>query len=286
MPGAEEEDKKHLLVFSPCLCDEGILYWNSTGKDGQYAGGGIIRPQKRDTSYEGGICAHETFWYGGVGDEQVNERVELLRERFGTLTDVDRAAAEASKALAAEGGRLDAVLLGMGEDGHICSMFPGSPTLTTLLTPGLKPAVYGVPAGRDGAAPPQERLTLNLPWLVTARCVVLALTGAKKRAVFEREAAGDPAVSPIAALPAVIQVKHQRHDGIAAALRQQLAVNILRIHQARLEKTDDPLQLADASRRFQTRPRSPWTHAGKNEIHQEPPGKDLVVEQMAVGVYG
>ena len=29
-----------------------------------------------------------------VTDEQVNERVELLRERFGTLTDVDRAAAE------------------------------------------------------------------------------------------------------------------------------------------------------------------------------------------------
>lgn len=93
-------------------------------------------------------------------------------------------------------------------------------------------------------------------------------------------------VSPTGALHAVIQVKHQRHDGIAAALRQQLAVNILRIHQARLEKTDDPLQLADASRRFQTRPRSPWTHAGKDEIHQEPPGKDLVVEQMAVGVYG
>lgn len=119
---------------------------------------------------------------------------------YSPAVTVDRAAALASQALAAEGRLLDAVLLGMGEDGHICSMFPGSPTLTTLLTPGLKPAVYGVPAGRDGAAPPQERLTLNLPWLAGARCVVLALTGAKKRAVFEREATGDPAVSPIAAL--------------------------------------------------------------------------------------
>lgn len=119
---------------------------------------------------------------------------------YSPAVTVDRAAALASQALAAEGRALDAVLLGMGEDGHICSMFPGSPTLTTLLTPGLKPAVYGVPAGRDGAAPPQERLTLNLPWLAGARCVVLALTGANKRAVFEREAAGDPAVSPIAAL--------------------------------------------------------------------------------------
>lgn len=113
---------------------------------------------------------------------------------------VDRAAAEASKALAAAGARLDAVLLGMGEDGHICSMFPESPTLKTLLTPSLKPAVYGVPPGRDGMAPPQERLSINLPYLISARRVVLALTGARKRAVFEREAAGDPRIHPIAAM--------------------------------------------------------------------------------------
>jgi len=113
---------------------------------------------------------------------------------------VDRAAALASKALAAEGARLDAVLLGMGEDGHICSMFPGSPTLKTLVSSALPPAVYGVPHGRDGAPPSLERLSINLPYLMTARRVVLALTGAAKRAVFEREAAGDPAVQPIAAL--------------------------------------------------------------------------------------
>jgi 6-phosphogluconolactonase len=113
---------------------------------------------------------------------------------------VDRAAAEASKALATEGGRLDAVLLGMGEDGHICSMFPDSPTLKTLLTPNVKPAVFGVPPGRDGMAPRQERLSMNLPYLVGARRVVLALTGAAKRAVFEREAAGDPRIHPIAAM--------------------------------------------------------------------------------------
>ena len=112
---------------------------------------------------------------------------------------VDRAAAMAAKALQAE-GPLDAVLLGMGEDGHICSMFPGSPTLKTLLTTALEPAVFGVPPGRDGMAPPQERISLNIPYLARARRVVLALTGAKKRAVFEAEAAGDPAVRPIAAL--------------------------------------------------------------------------------------
>ena len=113
---------------------------------------------------------------------------------------VDRAAALAAHALAAEGGRLDAVLLGMGEDGHICSMFPDSPTLKTLLSPALPPTVLGVPHGRDGAAPSLERLSINLPYLMQARRVVLALTGAAKRAVFEREATGDPATQPIAAL--------------------------------------------------------------------------------------
>ena len=113
---------------------------------------------------------------------------------------VDRAAALAAHALAAEGGRIDAVLLGMGEDGHICSMFPGSPTLKTLLSPDLKPTVLGVPQGRDGAAPSLERLSINLPYLMGARRVVLALTGAAKRSVFEREAVGDPRIQPIAAL--------------------------------------------------------------------------------------
>ncbi len=112
---------------------------------------------------------------------------------------VDRAAAEATRVLRAH-GRLDAVLLGMGEDGHICSMFPHSPTLKTLLTPGLPPAIYGVPPGRDGLAPSMERVSINLPYLIQAGRVVLAITGAAKRAVFEREAVGDPATQPIAAL--------------------------------------------------------------------------------------
>lgn len=113
---------------------------------------------------------------------------------------VDRAAAEAAADLSSAGGRLDTVLLGMGEDGHICSMFPGSPTLKTLLTPVLKPTVLGVPPGRDGAAPTIERLSMNLPYLMQAGRVILALKGRTKREVYEREAGGDPRIQPIAAL--------------------------------------------------------------------------------------
>ncbi|RZJ97176.1 MAG: 6-phosphogluconolactonase [Brevundimonas sp.] len=113
---------------------------------------------------------------------------------------VDRAAIVAAHALAAQGGRFDAVLLGMGEDGHICSMFPESPTLKTLLTPTLKPTVLGVPQGRDGMAPSLERLSINLPYLMSAGRVILGLKGDAKRRVFEEQAAGDPAIQPIAAL--------------------------------------------------------------------------------------
>ena len=119
---------------------------------------------------------------------------------YSPAVTVDRAAALAAHVLVEAGGRFDAVLLGMGEDGHICSMFPNSPTLKTLLSPGLKPTVLGVPPGRDGAAPPQERLSINLPWLMSAGRVILGLKGAVKRSVFEREADGDPATRPIAAL--------------------------------------------------------------------------------------
>ena len=113
---------------------------------------------------------------------------------------VDRAAAVAAHALAAEGGRFDAVLLGRGEDGHICSMFPNSPTLKALLTPTLKPTVLGVPHGRDGAAPTLERLSINLAYLMSAGRVILGLKGEAKRRVFQEQAQGDPKIQPIAAL--------------------------------------------------------------------------------------
>ena len=121
---------------------------------------------------------------------------------FSEQVTVDRAGLLSAHALAAVGRPLDGVLLGMGEDGHICSMFPDNPALKQLLAPNNPPLVLAVHKSRSTTAPQEDRLSMNLPWLAGARRVVLALTGAKKREVFEREVGGDPSVSPIAALVA------------------------------------------------------------------------------------
>ena len=113
---------------------------------------------------------------------------------------VDRAGLIASHALSAVGRPLDAVLLGMGEDGHICSMFPENPALKQLLAPDNPPRVLAVGKSRSTSAPPQDRLSMNIPWLRGARRNILAITGETKRRVFEEKALGDPTDTPIAAL--------------------------------------------------------------------------------------
>jgi len=77
-------------------------------------------------------------------------------------------------------GGLDALLLGMGEDGHIASLFPGRP---------WDPPVFAV---LDSPKPPSRRITLGLPTLATAPAGILLTVGEAKRNALERLAAGDP----------------------------------------------------------------------------------------------
>jgi 6-phosphogluconolactonase len=68
---------------------------------------------------------------------------------------------------------LDLVVLGIGPDGHIASLFPGAPTLQA----GPQAICLGV---HDSPKPPPERITVSLGVLRTARVCLLLASGAGK----------------------------------------------------------------------------------------------------------
>lgn len=77
---------------------------------------------------------------------------------------------------------IDLVHLGLGEDAHTASLFPGSPALDE--------EVRLVMANADDLHP-HRRLTFTLPALERARLVVFTVSGAAKREAFRRVRAGD-----------------------------------------------------------------------------------------------
>jgi 6-phosphogluconolactonase len=90
----------------------------------------------------------------------------------------------------------DAVVMGMGDDGHFASLFPGEPALAIGLD--LSASALCVAAKGPAGGPP--RLSLTLSCLANARHIYILATGGHKRDVWQ-SAADQPAdILPAAAL--------------------------------------------------------------------------------------
>ena len=80
--------------------------------------------------------------------------------------------------------RFDIIHLGLGEDGHTASLFPGDPALEEQRA--------SVCAVHHAPKPPPDRLTLSLPAINAARAVLFMVQGPGKREALARVLRRDP----------------------------------------------------------------------------------------------
>jgi len=127
------------------------------------------------------------------GDPGSNERMVrevLLKDRaaearFAGLKNAapspDLGAVSAWETFARIPRPFDLTLLGMGDDGHTASLFPGSPNLSIALTPTAAAGCVGMRA----PSAPQARLSLNLSALLDSRRMLIVLEGEGKLSTYE-----------------------------------------------------------------------------------------------------
>jgi 6-phosphogluconolactonase len=128
----------------------------------------------------------------------------------------ERGALDYEDALAELGGpgkiSFELMLLGLGPDAHICSMFPGQESLGER-----ERLVVGVPV--SGMEPFVPRVTMTFPAISRARLVLLLATGARKADAIARGFADDARPS----LDAPVSLIAEHADNIRVLLDSEAA---------------------------------------------------------------
>lgn len=181
------------------------------------AGGGTPKRAYELLAEEEGSWEHVHLWLGDercVPDDDPDSNTKMIEEelcgrahgappvlhRISHWQQPDDCAwAYAQDLLGALGPEpvLDVALLGLGEDGHTASLFPGHPGNDAALAPVI--------AIRNSPKPPPDRITLTLPVIARARRTILLATGAGKREPLAGVIAGDDALPP-ARLGAALEI--------------------------------------------------------------------------------
>jgi 6-phosphogluconolactonase len=84
---------------------------------------------------------------------------------------------------------LDLLILGVGEDGHVCSLFPGHRALTVEDTRAI--------AIEDSPKPPPRRLTLTMSYVLRSRNVWVIAVGERKRRLLQDAISRSAVATPI-----------------------------------------------------------------------------------------
>ncbi len=115
------------------------------------------------------------------------DRVPIVPEHiFTPLAELGPAeAASRYGAMLAAVSEFDLVLLGLGEDGHTASLFPGGNIGLGKDAPDVLPVF-------DAPKPPPERITLSSSRLSRAKQVIFLVTGESKRDAVRRWRRGEP----------------------------------------------------------------------------------------------
>jgi 6-phosphogluconolactonase len=120
-------------------------------------------------------------------------RREAVHRMRGEAGDIGTAADEYEAELVRVLGDppvLDVVILGVGPDGHVCSLFTGHP----LLDDGER----WVASLTDAPKPPPGRMTLTLATLLSARAIIVVATGDAKAEVVAAALQDESSELPVA----------------------------------------------------------------------------------------
>ncbi len=170
-----------------------------------------VPPDHPDSNY--GLALEALFRPLGIGASQVYRMKGESADLSLAAADYERTVRDLTHRPSPAVPRLDLVLLGLGEDGHTASLFPGTPALSErnhLVAVGLSPK--GIPS----------RLTLTLGVINRATVVLFLVTGAGKaqtvRAVLQSQTQAEQALPAAQVKPDSGRLVWLLDDAAAATL--------------------------------------------------------------------